>query len=499
MQQNPAEVTWYGNGDPQSCACGRAAPTLPVRQIVPPRLSEELYHVAELFCGGFNLSEQFDHGLVHAARRQRRFCPSRVVVRSRSRDASIQRRRRHREEHRRVVARREGGMAGEIIGRREELLAVEAFLEAVPAGGPALLLAGDAGIGKSMLWSEGVRLARERSFRALAARTTRSETQVAFATLGDLLAPVLEATLPRLVPVQRRALEVALLLRESDGRPPDTHLLGLALVAVVRALARDGALLVALDDVQWIDASSAEVLRFMLRRLEGEKVGACSRPCGNGPSRCRSSSIAPSRRSSGSRSSRFPLPRSIGCSGAGSGSTCRDRIWCACTRSRVEPVLRARARARDRQDRGLRRLRECDSAREPERPGDGPVARAAARVRMTLVAVAAVTTPSVTLLEPLAAGLVDDIELAERQGVVELDGDRIRFTHPLLAPACYVAMPLHRRRRLHRRLAEPDVDLEERARHLAIAAIGADEQIAAALETAAAHARARGAAQAAAE
>ena len=83
--------------------------------------------------------------------------------------------------------------------------------------------------------------------------------------------------------------------------------------------------------------------------------------------------------------------------------------------------------------------------------------------------------------------------------MVELDGDRIHFTHPLLAPACYEAMPLHRRRRLHRRLAELDVDLEERARHLAIAATGADEEIAAALDAAATHARARGAAQAAAE
>ena len=164
-------------------------------------------------------------------------------------------------------------MAGEIIGRREELLALEAFLEAVPAGGQALLLEGDAGIGKSALWYEGLRLARERGFRALTARAARAETQIAFATVGDLFAPVLEETLPRLVPVQRRALEIALLRRESDGQPPDTRLLGLALLSVVRALAEDGPLLVALDDVQWIDASSAEVLRFVLRRLEGEPVG----------------------------------------------------------------------------------------------------------------------------------------------------------------------------------------------------------------------------------
>ena len=79
-----------------------------------------------------------------------------------------------------------------------------------------------------------------------------------------------------------------------------------------------------------------------------------------------------------------------------------------------------------------------------------------ARVRETLVAVAALAAPSVVLLEALGPAVIDDIELAEKRGVLELDGDRIRFTHPLLAPVCYTAMPLHRRRRLHRRLAELD-------------------------------------------
>jgi predicted ATPase len=163
-------------------------------------------------------------------------------------------------------------MTVELIGRREELLAFDEFLRAVPTGGQALLLEGDAGIGKTALWQEGNRLARERGFRLLTSRSADSETQIAFATVGDLLAPVVEETLPQLPPVQRRALETALLLRESDGPPPEVRLLGLALLSVVRALAQDGPLLVGLDDVQWVDASSAEVLRFMLRRLEGEPV-----------------------------------------------------------------------------------------------------------------------------------------------------------------------------------------------------------------------------------
>jgi DNA-binding CsgD family transcriptional regulator len=121
------------------------------------------------------------------------------------------------------------------------------------------------------------------------------------------------------------------------------------------------------------------------------------------------------------------------------------------------------------------------------------------RVRETLVAVAALGSPSVTVLEPLGGTVDDDIELAQRRRVLELDGDRIRFAHPLLAPACYEAMPLHRRRRVHERLADLDIDPEERARHLAIAAAGPNEEVAAALDAAAEHAGARGAGQTAAE
>src|SRR3954447_12118443 len=98
-------------------------------------------------------------------------------------------------------------MAVEIIGRREELLAFDRFLAAVPAGGQALLLEGDAGIGKTALWQEANRLARDRRIRVLTARSAHSETQMAFASVGDLFAPVVEEALPQLTPVQRDALE----------------------------------------------------------------------------------------------------------------------------------------------------------------------------------------------------------------------------------------------------------------------------------------------------
>jgi len=390
-------------------------------------------------------------------------------------------------------------MAVEIIGRREELRAVAGFLTAVPVGGQALLLEGVAGIGKSALLEEGKRLAGERGFRVLASRSAHSETRIAFATMGDLLGPVVGNALPCLAPIQRRALEIALLMRDPDGPPPEVRLLGLALLSVVGALAQERPVVLCLDDVQWIDASSAEVLRYMLRRLEGEPVGLFATVRG------RPVEVPLELDNAFGGFVRLTVePLSVG--------AIHRLLWGRLGLNLSRPELvrvheisggnpffalelgRAIVRGVVSADSASLALPERLSALVTERLGVLP-----ARVRETLVAVAALAAPSVSLLEPLGAEVVEDIELAEKHRVLELDGDRIRFTHPLLAPASYGAMPLHRRRRLHRCLAELDVDLEERARHLAIAATGPDEEIAAALDAATTQARARGAAQAAAE
>ena len=136
-------------------------------------------------------------------------------------------------------------MADQVIGRRDELLALAAFVEAVPDTGQALALEGEAGIGKTALWQEGLRLASASGIRVLKSRSSPSETQIAFATIGDLFAPVVDETLPLLVPVQRRALESALLMRDPGRSPLEARVLGLALVSVVHALAQQGPLLVA--------------------------------------------------------------------------------------------------------------------------------------------------------------------------------------------------------------------------------------------------------------
>ena len=390
-------------------------------------------------------------------------------------------------------------MAVEIIGRRDELLALESFLAAAPAGGQALLLEGDAGIGKTVLWEEALRLAGERGFRVLRSRPTQSEAQVAFAAVGDLLAPALSGVVQQLAPVQRHALETALLLREPDDVFPDTRVLGVALLSTVRALAAERPVLVALDDAQWLDASSAEVLTFMLRRLNGDAVAVLATVRGQPVA----APLELDRAFAAFR--RLAIePLSVG--------VIHRLLWGRLGIALPRPVIvrvhsiaggnpffalelgRALVEGSMHADDADVELPESLRAVVAQRLGALP-----ARVRETLACVAALASPSVALIEALGGSGVDDIELAQRRGVVEFDGERIRFAHPLLAPACYEAMPLHRRRRLHRRLAELDVDLEERARHLAIAAAGPDESVAAALDAAAAHAAARGAAQAAAD
>jgi DNA-binding CsgD family transcriptional regulator len=386
-----------------------------------------------------------------------------------------------------------------IIGKREELQALARFVDAVPSGGHALLLEGDAGIGKTALWQEGTAAARRSDVRVLAARAGQAETRIAFATVGDLFAPTLDETLSRLPSVQRRSLEIALLLREPDGPPPEVRVLGLALVSVVRALAREGPVLLALDDVQWVDASSAEILAFMLRRLEGEPVGVLATVRGR-PVR------APLELDrTFAAFDRLPVgPLSVG--------AIHRLLWGRLSLNLPRPAL-----VRVHETSGGNPFYALELGRalvdDTILPDSGPMSLPESlqsvvaarldtlprRVRETLVAVAALAAPTVTLLESLAPEAVEDVERAQGRGVLELDGDRIRFTHPLFAPAFYYAMPLHRRRRLHARLARLDVDLEERARHLAIAATGPDEAVALALDAATAHARARGAVLAAVE
>ena len=106
----------------------------------------------------------------------------------------------------------------------------------------------------------------------LTAIPATAETRLSFAALADLLGPVLADVLPHLPPPRRRALEVALLLDDGEGPPPDHRAVAFAFLGAVKALAREGPVVVAVDDIQWLDSPSAFMVEFALRRLRDEPV-----------------------------------------------------------------------------------------------------------------------------------------------------------------------------------------------------------------------------------
>src|SRR3989475_13110485 len=100
------------------------------------------------------------------------------------------------------------GMAFEIVGREEELGSLRAFVDEVQDGPTALVLEGEAGIGKSTLWLAGVEHARTRGLRVLSSRPAEAERSLAHVGVGDLFEDVVDDVLPALTVPRQRALEV---------------------------------------------------------------------------------------------------------------------------------------------------------------------------------------------------------------------------------------------------------------------------------------------------
>ena len=389
-----------------------------------------------------------------------------------------------------------------MIGRQREFAAVVRLLSALPSGPGAVLLEGEAGIGKTLVWQAGVEEARAREIHVLRARPAGSEVRLSFAGLGDILGGTLEETLPELPEPQRDALRAALLLADADVAQPDQRAVGLAFLGVLRLLAHDRSVLVAVDDLQWLDRPSGRVLEFALRRLDAEPVGflaAIRGPPG---------AAVPFEldRAFSERVERIPLPAlSLGAL----YELLRTRLGLGLPRPALLRVYEAS---------GGNPFYALEIGRELERhavdlapveplpipAGLRPllrdrIERLSHRTRSLLLSAAVLSDPTVPLLAEVHEQAEADLERALRAGVIELEEERVRFSHPLLAAATRAeASPLERRE-AHRRVAEVVADDEERARHLALAAMEPDGAIAAALDGAARKAAARGAPEAAAE
>jgi predicted ATPase len=152
-------------------------------------------------------------------------------------------------------------MKPDVVGRGSELTSVERALTRASQGPAGLVLQGEPGIGKTTLWSAARTLASERGFQLLSSRPTRAESALPLGAFGDLFSDVSPDIAALLPDPQRRALEVALLRADPARTPSDQRALSVATATLLRELAdRQGPVLIAIDDVQWLDDSSAAIL-----------------------------------------------------------------------------------------------------------------------------------------------------------------------------------------------------------------------------------------------
>src|SRR5581483_10323788 len=158
-------------------------------------------------------------------------------------------------------------MVGQIVGREAEQAAIERLIDSDAPGLQTIVLEGEPGIGKTTLWQAALGLAAERGVEALTCRPVQAEAKLALASLSDLLSPLVDEGLAELPEPQRLTLEVTLLRTAPHGPPPDARAVATAAHSLLQSRASRGPFLVAIDDVQWLDRSSAAALSFALRTL----------------------------------------------------------------------------------------------------------------------------------------------------------------------------------------------------------------------------------------
>ena len=374
-----------------------------------------------------------------------------------------------------------------LSGRADECALLDALVDAIRRGeGRSLVMRGEAGIGKTALLEYLVRSASD--LTVLRAVGVESEMELAYAGLHQLCASLLDR-LDRLPIPQRQALEIVYGL--SAGEAPDRFLVGLAVLSLLSEVADERPILCLVDDAQWLDRASALTLAFVARRLLAERVG-----------------VVFAAREPGEELAHLPELEVRGLLRDDARALLGATVW-----------LRLDERVRDRivaethgnplallelpwgltarqlaggfglvEAQGLAGRIEESFVRRVETLSDD------ARRLLLVAAAEPVGDPLLLLAASERLGIAVSAVDAETDGLLAL-GERVTFRHPLVRSAVYREATREQRREVHLALAhatDRSVDPDRRAWHLAIAAVGPNEPVAAALEQSAGRAQARG-------
>jgi DNA-binding NarL/FixJ family response regulator len=372
-------------------------------------------------------------------------------------------------------------------GRADECALLDTLVDAIRRGeGRSVVVRGEAGIGKTALLEYLVRSAS--GVTVLRAVGVESEMELAYAGLHQLCASLLDR-LDRLPTPQRQALEIAYGL--SAGGAPDRFLVGLAVLSLLSEAADERPILCLVDDAQWLDRASALTLAFVARRLLAERVG-----------------VVFAAREPGEELAHLPELEVHGLLRDDARALLGATVWLRLderVRDRIVAETHGNPLALLELPRGLTARQLAGGFGLVEAQGlAGRIEESFVRRvetlsddarRLLLVASAEPTGDPLLLLAAserlgIAVSAVD----AETDGLLAL-GERVTFRHPLVRSAVYRTATKQQRREVHLALAEAtdrSVDPDRRAWHLATAAAGPNEPVAAALEQSAGRAQARG-------
>jgi len=157
-----------------------------------------------------------------------------------------------------------------VVHRPFELRTVSEFLRSVTQQPSGLVIEGEPGIGKTTLWLSAIEQARDSGYRVFSARVGQAESVLAYATVADLLRDIDATVLAALPDIQRVAVDRVLLRASSEDHTTDQRVVAAAFASVFDCLAADSPVLIAIDDLQWLDRSSKDVLAFAARRFKAQ-------------------------------------------------------------------------------------------------------------------------------------------------------------------------------------------------------------------------------------